>query len=420
MVLVAACGDEAKDAPPPPPPGMAGAGAPVPGATNNPGDVVAEVGPTKMTRLELDRAIFRDAVMSGLPPPSKEPRVKELLEAPSYDKMIDRELLRQEAARRGLTPKPEEVDAQKKQMAASLPPGKTFESILGEMGVDEATFLRDLATDMSIEKLLGQVAAETPPPDDAALRKVFDADAERYSQRQTASASHILVKVAPNAAPDVVTAAEKKAKALRDEVVGKDKATFQRVATEKSEDASAKINHGDLGSFEAKQMLPELADAAFKLKEGEVSPVVRSDKGFHILFGQGVVQGKKRTFEEVKPELLQREVERANIGSIDVLIAKLKTTVPVVRHLVPKASPLGGPQQPGPPPSAPGPSSQPAGGGIALPPPGGAPKAAAGPGQHPGMPLPTKDNVLPGAPNPHAATAPGSAPGELKVKVDGK
>lgn len=397
VLVVCACAEEA----PPPTPTTAAPTAAGAGAT----EVVAEVGPRKMTRADLDLAMFRDAVMAGLPPPAKEPRVKDLLEGPSLEKMIDRELLRQEAERRNLLPNADEVEAQRQLMISSLPQGKTFEGVLQQMGVDEKTFLADLRVDMGIEKLLQAVATETPPPDDAQLKKVFDENPDLFSVKETASASHILVRVAANAPPADVAAAEKKIKAIRDTVVGKSKDTFTQVAIEKSEDPSVKINKGDLGTFERRQMLPELGDAAFKLKEGQVSDVVRTDKGFHVLFGQGVVQGKKRTFDESKAEILEREVARGRIDGVDKLLAKLRASTPVVKKIQPKASPM----MPGA-----APASQPA-----SPTPGLAPSSqpAAG-GPHPAMPLPTKDNVLPGAPNPHAAPAAGG--GDLKLKVEPK
>lgn len=427
VLLASACGGDAPTDAPPPPAGMAGAAGPTGAAgpssapaAQNPDDVVVEVGPTKLTRKHLDQAMFRDAVMAGLPPPAKEPRVKELLEAPSLEKMIDRELLRQEAERRGLLPTPDAVEQQRQLMISSLPQGKTFEGVLQQMGVDEATFLADLRVDMGIEKLLGALAAETPPPDDAALKKIYDENPELYAVKETASASHILVKVAPNAPADQVAAAEKKAKQIRDEVAGKGKDVFQRVAVEKSEDPSAKINKGDLGSFERKQMLPEIGDAAFSLKEGEVSPVVRSDKGFHVLFGQGVTKGKKRAFDEVKAEILEKHVAEGNLKIVETTLAKLRESTKIARHYTPKASPMQGPGGPGgrgPAPHPPmtttsptpglAPSSQPAGPG------------AAGGGAHPAMPLPSKDNVLPGAPNPHGGGAStGQGGGDLKLKVD--
>lgn len=105
---------------------------------------------------------------------------------------------------------------------------------------------------------------------------------EAYERMKTdVRASHILIKVDPNALPKDTLAAYNKAIATRDRVLkGED---FTAVSKEVSEDPSAKENGGDLGFFTVLQMVYPFETAAFTLKTGEVSMPVRTRFGYHIL-----------------------------------------------------------------------------------------------------------------------------------------
>ncbi len=95
------------------------------------------------------------------------------------------------------------------------------------------------------------------------------------------SASHILVRVAPDADPRDTLAAYQKAVALRQRVTsGED---FNQVARQASEDPSARDNGGQLGYFTAMQMVYPFENVAYKTKEGEVSAPVRTRFGYHVI-----------------------------------------------------------------------------------------------------------------------------------------
>ena len=101
----------------------------------------------------------------------------------------------------------------------------------------------------------------------------------------------------------MVAEKEKVAKGLLDRVnKGED---FAKLAAEKSEDPSAKKNSGDLDFFARDQMLPEFADAAFKMKQDEVSAEpVRSQFGYHLIKMTGHKDAETMTLDAVKPQLV--------------------------------------------------------------------------------------------------------------------
>jgi peptidyl-prolyl cis-trans isomerase SurA len=110
---------------------------------------------------------------------------------------------------------------------------------------------------------------------DSLVRMTYD------RMKEEVRASHILVSVSPDASPADTLRAFNKIVELRNKIVGG--ADFAAVATESSEDPSAKMNHGDLGYFTAMQMVYPFETAAFTTRPGEISKPVRTRFGYHIL-----------------------------------------------------------------------------------------------------------------------------------------
>jgi len=101
-------------------------------------------------------------------------------------------------------------------------------------------------------------------------------------QQYDVRASHILIMVAKDASPADTLAAYNKIKAIRKQIV-EEKKDFTLIAKQKSEDPSAKQNGGDLGYFTVFQMVYPFENAAYNTTVGEVSEIVRSRYGYHIL-----------------------------------------------------------------------------------------------------------------------------------------
>jgi peptidyl-prolyl cis-trans isomerase D len=122
-----------------------------------------------------------------------------------------------------------------------------------------------------------------------------------YSTPEKRRASHILIKVASDASPAQVKAAEDKIRnALKRVRSGED---FAKVAKEVSEDSTA-ASGGDLSYFTRDQMVREFADATWVLKVGEISQPVRSPFGFHVIRLTDVQTAHELTLEEARPQIL--------------------------------------------------------------------------------------------------------------------
>ncbi|MGH8737676.1 MAG: peptidylprolyl isomerase, partial [Burkholderiales bacterium] len=151
--------------------------------------------------------------------------------------------------------------------------------------------------------LSGKSLAATEPVTDAELKQAYAANASRYKADEQRRASHILVQVAPDAKEATRAAARKKAEEILAEV-RKSPGSFAELAKKTSQDPGSAEKGGDLGYFDRGMMVKPFADAVFALgKVGDISGVVKSEYGYHIIKLTGIQPGRTRTLDDVRKEL---------------------------------------------------------------------------------------------------------------------
>ena len=164
---------------------------------------------------------------------------------------------------------------------------------------------------MAVDKLLAQAQVErieaaaavafdkSEEKYSARAREMYDVNRSRYAVAERVKAAHILVMFR-NGNKD---AAREKTEAIRARLAAG--ADFAKVARETSDDPSVATNGGELGWFEAKQMDPAFAAAAFAMtSKGEISAPVLSSFGYHLILFEDKRPAGFRSFDEVKPELI--------------------------------------------------------------------------------------------------------------------
>jgi peptidyl-prolyl cis-trans isomerase D len=135
------------------------------------------------------------------------------------------------------------------------------------------------------------------------LKKNYDDNIKLlYTTPEERRASHILVQADKDASAAAKQEAKAKAEALL-VAVRKAPATFAEVARKNSQDTASAEQGGDLDFFRRDAMTKPFADAAFNLKVGDISDVVETDFGYHIILVTGKRGGETRSFESVRAEL---------------------------------------------------------------------------------------------------------------------
>lgn len=146
-------------------------------------------------------------------------------------------------------------------------------------------------------------------PSEALLRQRYESTRESYKRPDAAKVLHILVKVEPNAAPEVDAAAKAKAEGLVAQLRGG--ADFATLARLNSDDPSSAGNGGDMGFVERGQTVPSFEQAIFSLPLNQVSDAIRSPEyGYHIVKVTERRPPGYRSFEEVRAELSSQVAEQ--------------------------------------------------------------------------------------------------------------
>ena len=187
--------------------------------------------------------------------------------------------------------------------------------------------------------LTPQLFASAVSVSDREVERYYQQNSSRYETGDQVAASHILFKTSPDTDEEAV---KNKAEAVL--ALAKGGADFAELARQHSEDTSAESG-GDLGLFGRGQMVPEFETAAFALREGEVSDLVRSTYGFHIIKLNGRENAFIRPLDSVRDEIrntITQDKARTSMenavdsaaeklrasGSVDALSAEYPVLVP--------------------------------------------------------------------------------------------
>lgn len=141
------------------------------------------------------------------------------------------------------------------------------------------------------------------------LRRYYTENASRYTATEERRASHILIKAESGMSAADRQKAKERAESLLAEV-RKAPASFPELARKNSEDPGSAANGGDLDFFGRGAMVKPFDNAVFAMKPGEISNLIETDFGYHIITLTAVRGGEKKPFELVRPEI-EAEVRKS-------------------------------------------------------------------------------------------------------------
>ncbi|MCG6535779.1 MAG: peptidyl-prolyl cis-trans isomerase, partial [Syntrophales bacterium LBB04] len=146
---------------------------------------------------------------------------------------------------------------------------------------------------------------KTSKADEGQIRDYYDENLDLFKEKKQVNAKHILFKLAENASQE--EEAKVREKALGVLKKAKEGEDFSQLAKRFSEDAGTKEN-GDLGYFSAGQMVKPFESAAFALSKGEISDLVRTPFGYHIIKVEAIKEARTKTFEEVHDQIALKHI----------------------------------------------------------------------------------------------------------------
>jgi len=150
--------------------------------------------------------------------------------------------------------------------------------------------------ELSSKDLLDDVQVE-----ESTLLELYEDRIDSFGLPEERRARHILIKAEENASEDDVEAARTKAADLLAKVKAGE--SFEALAEEHSDDAGSAIEGGDLGYFERGMMVTAFDDVVFGMQAGDVSELVKTTFGFHIIKLEDIRENSTKSFDEVRDDL---------------------------------------------------------------------------------------------------------------------
>jgi peptidyl-prolyl cis-trans isomerase C len=287
--------------------------------------IAAVVNGAAINQEEVDRrmdALERNLFLEGkVIPPDKVQEAKQRI----LERLIDEELLFQESQRKKIEVAQGAISEEIGKLREQFSSDEEFKKGMADMNLSEEDLKSYIRRSLSIRKLLDEEIVAKVKISDEEVRLFYDTHPDLFQQKEEVRASHILIKASPNMDDSEKREARQKLEGLRERLEqGED---FAALAKAYSECPSA-ARGGDLGYFGKGKMVKAFEEAAFALEIGELSGVVETDFGLHLIKVTDKKSEGMQTYAEAKDNirqyLLGRNVRRERSLYLDGLKDKAK------------------------------------------------------------------------------------------------
>lgn len=237
------------------------------------------------------------------------------LEEKALDQAIGAKLLLDRALEIELPVTAADVDAEVERVKAQIGGEENYKKALEAQGISEENFRKELEKGARVNMLVNQACAHISDPTEEEVAAFYEAHKAEYVEEPKVLCQHILVKGADDKALD-------KIKDIRERIVS-GQADFAEEA-KKNSDCPSGQEGGSLGWFGRGMMVPEFDKVAFEMKKGEISGVVTTQFGYHIIYKADEKGGGQLTLVDVHDQIkdLMRHENRGR--AMDAFVAELR------------------------------------------------------------------------------------------------
>jgi len=228
---------------------------------------------------------------------SMEPMLKQQAVA----NLVNRALLTEAAKNENIAISDDQVDAKYEEIRANFPDEETFIAQLSRSNMTVDEFRVEVERGMKLEELVNIKTADITAPTAEEAKEFYASNSDRFTTPERVRASHILITVAET--DTEITREQKKAKIddLHAQLVaGADMAALAMA----NSDCPSKDKGGDLGFFGKGQMVKPFEDAAYALDVGQISPVVETQFGYHVIKVTEKEEAGTTDFSEVEASII--------------------------------------------------------------------------------------------------------------------
>jgi parvulin-like peptidyl-prolyl isomerase len=239
-------------------------------------------------------------------------------------RLIDRELLFQEALARGLQADDKQIEEAYNRARLKYREDAAWNDFLARQGLDDAAFRTEQRVRSTTDALIHQVTARVPETiTDADARATYQANLDWFATGPRYRAAHILVKAPKDMAPTVRVVQQRKANETFERL--RSGTDFARLAREVSDDTATASKGGELPEFAGAQLEEPLAQVLSQMRPGEISSVVQSSAGFHIFKLFETLPSATVSFDDYTEKIKEQIVQRRKQDAVAQLLASLKS-----------------------------------------------------------------------------------------------
>lgn len=287
-------------------------------------DIVAKVNGTPIKAIDLLRA--KKVILSGQQGMQIPPERQKEFDQQALSQLISAELLYQAGQKLDTKDIDKQVDAKLAESKARFSSPQDYEKAIKELDMNDADLREYTRRDMIISNFIEKTIVPKITVTEEDSKKFYDENPDKFIRSEMVRASHILCGVDPKATAEEKQKAREKAEQLKKELAGG--ADFATLAKSNSTCPSSQQG-GDLGFFGKGQMVPAFEKAAFALKPGEISDVVETQFGYHIIKVTEKKPAETVAFKDVRPRI-EEFLKNQKVGSaVNDFLAEARKTASV-------------------------------------------------------------------------------------------
>lgn len=285
------------------------------------GIIVGVVNGSAITQEDLDREVTTyQRQLLGAGQSASESQLMEMRKM-ALESLIDFQLLYQEAQKKGYKAENAVVDGQMSEVRKRFQTDQEFRDALAKANLSQDKLRSKIQSDLVVQKFVDKEFIEKTKVGDDEIKSYYDSHPETFKRPPQVRVRHILVKTDPSAGDAPQAEALKKIEMIQKRLQkGED---FAALAKEVSECPSGPEG-GDLGYFSRGQMVGPFEDAAFSLKPGETSGIVKTQFGYHLIRCEDVKAETTVPYNDVKGDLQEFLKQQQAREKITAYIAEMK------------------------------------------------------------------------------------------------
>ena len=264
----------------------------------------------RLVRFYMSHGMTMDEVKQNLPK----------LEEKALDQAIGAKLLLDRAQELDIPLMAADIDAEVSKVVTQVGGPENYKKALDAQGITEVQFRKELEKGAKVNKLVEQACAGVADPTEDEVAKFYEAHKAEFVVPHQVLCQHILVKGSDDAALD-------KIKAIRERIVSGG-ADFAEEA-KKNSDCPSGQEGGSLGWFGRGMMVPEFDKVAFEMKKGEVSGVVSTQFGYHIIYKADEKGGGQQTLVDVHDQVKDLLRHETRGRAMDAFVAELRANAKI-------------------------------------------------------------------------------------------